>query len=296
MLRILFLVSVFILWPDLASAVQSLSWKHALADGHIWTAIFLANLLVWLLLSFVVWKKSSRRQQEQAVLLQNLEQEKARQVLQALMQGEEKERTRLSKDLHDGVGGLLSAVKMHFRALQSDLSLQHEKGFNHAMRMLDDAIGEVRKTAHNMTPEILSRKGLPAALEFFCHNVSHSRKLQISFYTSGELPRLRNNFELSVYRIVQELVNNIIKHAYATTALVQITQHAGYVSITVEDNGIGFKNIPSAHTGIGLNSLEERVRSLNGQLTITASPGCGTTAYMEFNVGVMQPVEMQLLF
>ncbi|NLU92703.1 sensor histidine kinase [Chitinophaga sp. Ak27] len=289
-------MSVFILWPDQALMSQSLPWKHSMADGNMWTAIFLTNLLVWLILSFVVWKKSSQQQHIAAELLQRLELEKTRQVLQALMQGEEKERTRLSKDLHDGVGGLLSAVKMHFRALQSDLSLQHEKGFNHAMRMLDDAIGEVRKTAHNMTPEILASKGLPAALEFFCRNVSHSRKLQISFFTSGELPRFHNNFELSVYRIVQELVNNIIKHAYATTALVQITQHDGYVSITVEDNGIGFKNIPSAHTGIGLSSLEERVRSLNGQLTITASPGCGTTAYMEFNVGVIQPMEMQFLF
>lgn len=296
MWRILFLVSVFILWPDQALMAQPLPWNHPITDGNMWTAVFLANLLVWLLLSFIIWKKSGQRQHIQAKLLQNGELEKNRQVLQALMQGEEKERTRLSKDLHDGVGGLLSAVKMHFRALQSDLSLQHEKGFNHAMRMLDEAIGEVRKTAHNMTPEILSRKGLSAALEFFCRNVSHSRKLQISFYTSGELPRFRNSFELSVYRIVQELVNNIIKHAYATTALVQITQHGEYISITVEDNGIGFKNTPGEHTGIGLNSLEERVRSLNGQLTITASPGSGTTAYMEFNVGVMQPMGMELLF
>jgi signal transduction histidine kinase len=95
---------------------------------------------------------------------------------------------------------------------------------------------------------------------------------------------------------VQELVNNIIKHAQATEALVQVTQHQHLLTITVEDNGVGFEQPSHLHKGIGLKSLEERIRSLNGQLTITAIPGHGTTVYIEFNTSATQPIQLQAVF
>lgn len=283
---------------DLAEKKLQLAQKDLLLQQkNMWIGIFLSGVILLLIASILVWQRLQHRHHLQEQQLQTMEIEKTVEVLEAMMQGEEKERTRLSKDLHDGVGGLLSAVKMHFWALKYERTwLQQDKGFNHALGILDDAIGEVRKTAHNLMPEILLRRGLAAALEFFCNNVSHSRQLQISCYTSGEMQRFKGNFELSVYRIVQELVNNIIKHAHATTALVQITQHDQLLTITVEDNGIGFENIAGSSPGMGLQNLDTRIKSLNGHLTLTATPGCGTTVYIEFNIAIMQLMEMQPSF
>jgi signal transduction histidine kinase len=267
-----------------------------LQQKNIWIGVFLSGVILLLIVFVLIWQKLKHRHHLQQQQLQTMGIEKTVEVLEAMMQGEEKERTRLSKDLHDGVGGLLSAVKMHFCALKYERAyLQQDKGFNHALNMLDDAIGEVRKTAHNLMPEILARMGLAAALAFFCDNVSHSRQLQITCYTSGDMQRFKGNFELSVYRIVQELINNIIKHAHATEALVQITQHEQLLTITVEDNGVGFENVKSTN-GMGLKNLHTRIKSLNGHLTLTATPGCGTTVYMEFNIAIMQLMEMEPTF
>ncbi len=268
-----------------------------LQQQNRWIGIFVGGVILLLVVSLLVWQKLLHRQRLQQQQLQTLEVEKTIQVLEAMMQGEEKERMRLSKDLHDGIGGLLSAVKMHFRALRYERAfLQQDQGFNHALSMLDDAIGEVRKTAHNLMPETLSRMGLAGALELFCRNVSHSRELQITFHSSGAIQRFKRNFELTVYRIVQELVNNVIKHAHATGALVQLTWHNGLLTITVEDNGVGFEAIDQSNTGTGLKNLHTRIQSLNGHLTLTAIPGCGTTAYMEFNTAIMQLAEVQASF
>ncbi|WP_349316285.1 sensor histidine kinase [Chitinophaga sp. MM2321] len=279
---------------DLTEKKLQLTQKDLqLQQKNMWIVIFLVSVVLSLVLIFYGWQRLKHRHHLQQQQLQTLEIEKTVQVLEAMMQGEEKERTRLSKDLHDGVGGLLSAVKMHFGALKHERTfLQSDTGFNHALGMLDDAIGEVRKTAHNLMPELLARMGLAEALHYYCRNVSHSKKLSINFYTSGNMQRFKGNFELSVYRIVQELINNIIKHSHATEALVQLTQHDQLLTITVEDNGIGFQHAAALNSGMGLNNLQSRIKALNGHLELDASTGRGTTAYIEFNIAIMQLMEV----
>jgi signal transduction histidine kinase len=141
-------------------------------------------------------------------------------------------------------------------------------------------------------PELLARMGLAEAVRFYCRNVSHSRHLTISCYAPDTIGRFKGNFELSVYRIVQELVNNIIKHSQATEALVQLTRQEHVLSITVEDNGIGFQETRNTEPGMGLNALQSRIRALNGNLEIAAAHGQGTTAYIEFNIAIMQLAEV----
>ncbi|SKA05440.1 Signal transduction histidine kinase [Chitinophaga eiseniae] len=264
-----------------------------LQQKNRWIFVFLIFAVALLALVIVIWQRLRHRHHLQEQQLHTMEAEKTVQVLEAMIQGEEKERTRLSKDLHDGVGGLLSAVKMHFGALKHDRpSLKTDTSFSHAMGMLDDAIGEVRKTAHNLMPELLARMGLAEAVRFYCRNVSHSKHLAISCYAPDNIGRFKANFELSVYRIVQELVNNIIKHSQATEALVQLTRQDQLLTITVEDNGIGMQEIQETQPGMGLNSLQSRIRALNGNLEIAAANGQGTTAYIEFNIAIMQLAEI----
>ncbi|NLR64279.1 tetratricopeptide repeat protein [Chitinophaga varians] len=260
---------------------------------NMWLFLFLIAAGLLLATAFFIWQRLKHRTHLQEQQLHTMEAEKTVQVLEAMIQGEEKERTRLSKDLHDGVGGLLSAVKMHFGALKHEQpALKTDRDFSHAMGMLDDAIGEVRKTAHNLMPELLARMGLADAVRFYCRNVSHSRHLTISCYAPDNIGRFKGNFELSVYRIVQELVNNIIKHSQATEALVQLTRQGHLLSITVEDNGIGFQQTCNTAPGMGLNALQSRIRALNGNLEIAAAHGQGTTAYIEFNIAIMQLAEI----
>ncbi|RYZ47208.1 MAG: hypothetical protein EOO14_23800, partial [Chitinophagaceae bacterium] len=139
--------------------------------------------------------------------LKAMQQEKELQLLQAVLQGEEKERSRIAKDLHDGVAGMLAAVKMHFSSVSvQHQSIQGDEAFLQGIRLLDEASLEVRKTSHNLMPEVLLQHGLDVALRRYCQNISNSNVLQVQYDSWGEMHRFQNNFELSVYRIVQELL------------------------------------------------------------------------------------------
>jgi signal transduction histidine kinase len=196
------------------------------------------------------------------------------------MQGEEKERSRIAKDLHDGVAGMLAAVKMHLSTEEEELKTL--KGYTKALQLLNEATGEVRKTSHNLMPEVLLQHGLDKALRRYCNNIS-SEALQVHYYFIGEEQRYVESFELSVYRIVQELLNNIFKHSKATEASVQLSVQNTLLSISIEDNGIGFPKQPSQTGGMGLDSLKHRIHALNGNLELSAETGSGVNAYLEFD-------------
>lgn len=270
---------------DLAEKKLTITQKEQqLQAKNKWLIIIGLIMALLFVVAGIFFMKFRYRQKLHIQRLQTLRKEKEVQLLESFIQGEERERTRISKDLHDSVGGMLSAVKMHFSAIrQESESLRESPAFGHALGLLDEAVGEVRKTAHNLMPEMLTRYGLAEALQIFCKNISHAQTLQISFYGTGNIRRFKPNFELSVYRIVQELVNNIIKHSRATSALVQLSQHGQLLTITVEDNGVGFDQQSTGKNGMGLNSLQSRIRALNGSLEIEAATGQGTTAYIEFD-------------
>jgi signal transduction histidine kinase len=211
--------------------------------------------------------------------LKTIEQEKEIQLLQAVMQGEEKERSRIAKDLHDGVAGMLAAVKMHLSA--GDEQVKTIQGYQQAIQLLDEASVEVRKTSHNLMPEVLLQHGLNEAIRRYCSNIS-SPTLQVQYYFIGDEQRYVESFELSVYRIVQELLNNVFKHSKATEAIVQMSIQNSLLSISIEDNGIGFPKDALQSGGMGLGSLKHRIGALNGNLELQTEGGRGVNAYLEF--------------
>lgn len=225
---------------------------------------------------FVYYRNKRRLHQSQ---IQSLQKEKEIQFLQALMQGEEKERSRIAKDLHDGVAGMLAAVKMH-------LSSNGENNYAKAIDLLNEAHAEVRKTSHNLMPEVLLQHGLDKALRRYCSNISNS-SLQVHYFFIGEDERFTDSFELSVYRIVQELLNNIFKHSKASEATVQLSIQEGVLSVSIEDNGIGLKQ--NSSDGMGLELLKRRIRTLNGNIELVSETGTGLNAYLEFGTeGVLR--------
>lgn len=210
--------------------------------------------------------------------------------LQSMINGQETERSRIAKDLHDGLGGLFSTIKMYFSTLQHEQETLKENAlFGKSYELIDTASEEVRRIAHNMMPEVLAKLGLIPAVQDMCSNISAGKLVQVKLQSYGMEQRLNAATEIMLYRIVQELLNNIIKHAKATEAIVQFNRDAQRLMVTVEDNGIGFSlqhADDKKHTGLEI--IKSRVHYLQGNISIDSQEKVGTTVMMEFlfNEGV----------
>ncbi|HEV7331531.1 MAG TPA: PAS domain S-box protein [Flavisolibacter sp.] len=206
---------------------------------------------------------------------------KEMQLLEALMEGEEKERSRIARDLHDEIAGMIAAAKMHVEILAGKTpEVTDKKEYHQVTALLEKAALQVRRTSHNLMPEIVLENGLDSALERYCKSISNDF-LTVDYFSLGTINRHSPAFELSLYRIAQELINNIIKHSGASEAIVQISQRNHLLSLTIEDNGKGF-HPDLQKSGTGIYSVRQRVRAMNGQLEINSSPGRGTSVYLEF--------------
>jgi two-component system, NarL family, sensor kinase len=206
--------------------------------------------------------------------------------LQAMINGQEAERIRVAKDLHDGLGSLFSTIKMHFNALQHELpDLRKNELFQKSYALADSASLEVRSIAHDMVPEVLMKLGLVNAVKDLCDNISAGRQLNVSLEVHGLTKRMSVSLEMTLFRIVQELLNNIMRHAQATEAIVQFTKDGNRLSVIVEDNGRGFD--PSNTDGknhTGMENIKSRIDYLNGKLTVDSQANVGTTVMMDFSI------------
>ena len=212
--------------------------------------------------------------------IDRLEQEKKLIATQAVLDGETTERSRLARDLHDGLGSMLSVVKLNLKDIKGGVSLEAQdvEHYNNALTMLDDSIKELRRVAHNMMPESLMRYGLKVSLTDFCNSVP-----DVQFHFYGTDRRLDNKLEIMIYRAVHELVNNAVKHAGAQKINVQVVQEEERVSVIVQDDGTGF-DVSAPSAGMGLNNIEKRVKVFNGKMDIFSQPGKGTEINIEFNI------------
>ncbi len=199
--------------------------------------------------------------------------------LQSMINGQETERTRIAKDLHDGLGGLFSTVKMHYSTLQTDTpQLTGNPLYKKTQELIGNASEELRRVAHNMMPEVLLKVGLPEALKDMSNNISSGKIVAVTFQSYGMEKRLAHSTEIMLYRIVQELLNNIIKHSSATIAIIQLNRDGNQLSLTVEDNGKGFNTEETAENqSMGISTVKSRVKYLNGQLSIDSQENVGTT-------------------
>lgn len=191
--------------------------------------------------------------------------------LESLIDGEEKERHRLAQDLHDGINGDLAVIKYKITSLDYAKFNKKEKDiYNDAISMLDNAVDQVRKISHNLTPPSLHNFDVTEAIQQLCTKLNSSQPGSINFLFFGDRLLLKKEIETAIYRIIQELLNNAIKHANATEILVQINHHKNKLNITVEDNGSGFD--PTANSnGIGLRNITSRVTFLKANLDIASN-------------------------
>jgi len=246
------------------------------------------GLLVFVYLAYRTIKseqKVSRQQQEiQKQRISELEKDKQLLTVDAMLKGQEEERSRIAKDLHDGLGGMLSGVKFSFINMKENMILPAENlpAFDRSIAMLDNTIAELRKVAHNLMPETLVRFGLEEALKDFCNSIQSSTGIQVIYQQLGEDRKMNARAEITIYRIIQELVNNILKYAEATQIIVQLTRDDIKTSITVEDNGKGFDTtILDQKRGAGFSNIKYRVNYFKGTLDINSQPGKGTSVNVE---------------
>lgn len=193
--------------------------------------------------------------------------------MDAVIQGEEKERRRIARDLHDGIGSMLAAVKLKVGMLKG--SSEKVENTEEAYSLVNDTYEEVRRIAHNMMPKVLLQMGLVPAVRQLTEQISASDKMHIKVEAVNDLPELADYDELILYRVVQELINNIVKHAHATEAWVQFSHFEEELSIMVEDNGVGFDS-NARKDGIGMENIRSRIEYLEGELEIDSQEGKGT--------------------
>jgi two-component system NarL family sensor kinase len=250
--------------------------------------ILIASAATILVISLLYYRNYKQKQKLQQQRISELEREKQLTATEAVLKGEEQERTRLAKDLHDGLGGMLSGIKYSFNTMKGNLIMtpENNQAFERSMDMLDSSIKEMRRVAHNMMPEALVKFGLDAALRDYCNDINQNSGLQVS-YQSIDLADANpdQTTAITIYRIVQELLSNAMKHAAAQKVIVQVTKTQDQLAVTVEDDGKGFDTtILNQSKGIGWTNIQHRVDFLKGKVDIHSQAGKGTSVYIEFSV------------
>ena len=247
--------------------------------------LLIAAAAALLLFSFLAYRNFQQKKKLQQQRISELEALQQLTATEAILKGEEQERTRLAKDLHDGLGGMLSGIKFSFQTMKGNMVMtpDNQQAFERSMDMIDSSIKEMRRVAHNMMPEALVRFGLNTALKDFCNDINQSGALLVNYQSIGlENEVVEQTTAVNIYRIVQELINNTLKHAAAKSAIVQVSKKGDSFSITVEDDGKGFDpQILKGTKGIGWTNIQSRVEYLKGHWDVDSAAGKGTSVHVE---------------
>jgi two-component system, NarL family, sensor kinase len=266
------------------NAVKDLSIAKKDTQRNIIIIAFLSTLIIGILLFNRFKLKKHEELSLQLIVQQELRSK-------AMIETEEKERTRIARELHDGIGQQLSAAKLNIAGLQAAIktnTTEEKAMMQNAIDLIDESVKEVRQVSHSMIPNALIKSGLVSAIREFINKISASGSLKINLEIVGITERLEQTIETVLFRVLQELVNNIIKHANASEVSIQLIRHEKELTIMVEDNGKGFKmekNFGELN-GIGLKNIQSRVEFLNGQVFFDSQINKGTTVTVEIPIQV----------
>ena len=235
--------------------------------------------------------KNSMRKQELAKRHEEVQKQKVESLLKkqellsidAMIAGQEKERQRVANELHDDLGSLMATVKLHFGNIKAD---KGDRSLISANALLEQAYQKIRGIAHSKNSGVMANQGLIPAVKKMADIISNANKIKLEVHDFGMEDRIENSLELTIFRIIQELLTNIIKHAEATTASIHLTQHDESLNVLIEDNGKGFdiSKIENFKEGMGLHSIEKRVENLEGNFTIDSVLGKGTSVILDIPV------------
>lgn len=259
-------------------------------------AILLGIIVIFLIISIVFIRRFFllRQKAAQDLIKKNAEisqrkivdlvKEQEVKSINSFMSGQEKERNRIAAELHDRLGSLLSAVKLHFSSIEADMddnSSEEKENFSFALKLLDNSVEEVRSISHNLSKGILMRFDIVDAIKNLRDTINTAGQLQIKFIEAGPGFNLMPETEVELFRIIQELITNAIKHSQATEIFVQLISDKEGLNVVVEDQGVGFNMRKLKNKGIGLINLKSRVEKIGGVYNIESAEGQGTTVMIE---------------
>ena len=241
-------------------------------EKQLYTGLGVLSMIVIILGGLLFFYRNRLNKQK----ITQLKQEKQLVATQALLDGETAERSRLARDLHDGLGGLLSVLKLNLNEMKkTSLTKEDEDYLEKALEVLEESNKELRRIAHHMMPESLMRTGLETSLSDFCKAIPG-----VTFQYIGQDIRLDERLEITLYRCAYELINNAVKYSDATNIDVQLLVDDNLISLSVYDNGIGF-DPASVTTGSGLDNIRTRIATFNGKMHLKSSPEHGTEIIIE---------------
>ncbi|MBS1782589.1 MAG: sensor histidine kinase [Bacteroidetes bacterium] len=238
-----------------------------------------AILLISFFAGIAIYASYRRHQTMQSAKFQQAIAQEQKLATKSVIKAEENERQRIAQDLHDGVGQMMSAIKLNLSSLQSELyfpDAESNKKLENIFSLVDDSCREVRNVSHNMMPNALLKVGIASAVREFLGKID-TRNLEINVYSDGFSAQLEKDTEILLYRIIQECVNNVVKHAKASRLDISLIQENQSLTITIEDNGKGFDlSNKENFEGIGIRGIISRINYLNGEIEFDSKPGKGT--------------------
>jgi two-component system NarL family sensor kinase len=230
-------------------------------------AIVAIMLMAGAIILFVVFYQ--KRMITEQLKRQALEFDYQQKMLQAELESQETERRKVAEDLHDSIGGMLSTIRVGMFSLAK--LLPDPRAMEETKQMLDDTITSVRRISRDLMPSTLEKFGLVEAVKEICERFQSTSRIPIHFHGSNDVPLIDQQRQLMIYRIVQELLNNSIKHAKASQINVTLNATEHDIKLIVEDDGVGFDAVfqqsdSSAGKGLGLFNIQNRAKILGGQL------------------------------
>lgn len=204
-------------------------------------------------------------------------------TVNAVLEGQEIERRRIAADLHDRLGSVLSTIKMHFVDIEKRLNqIETESALrmSEGTKLLDEAVQEVRRISHDLSSGVLAGFGLSAAISDLAENLRQTRQISVVEDLHLGIGRMSHGVEINVYRILQELVTNTLRHANASKIQIQAIRHHDHLSFVFEDNGKGM-DTSAQNCGMGWQNIRNRIEHLNGKIEIDSRPGRGTIVGIE---------------
>lgn len=252
--------------------------KATLERNEIIIFLLSVGLISLLVLGLFIYKNREKKQRIEAQIQQIV-------ASKSIIKTQEDERTRIAKDLHDGLGSLLSGVKQSLHGMKNSFIMEANdaQSFEKIIDILDQGIRDLRNISHNMIPENLIKFGLETATHDYCSQINNSNTLKVIF-SPINMVNYHKDFthSITVYRIIQELVHNVVKHAEAKNLIVQLALQSNKLHITIEDDGKGF-DTNNATNGIGISNVKNRVSVLEGIIQITSNH-LGTTVNIELPI------------
>lgn len=248
----------------------------------------LVGALIMLIVSYIIIRSYQERLNANQIITKQNEEINMRMItelesnlkietMSSMLQGQEVERERIARDLHDSLGGLLSTVKLHFDAIQAkNPDITNQKEYNKAYTLLDEACSEVRTISNNMQPGALLKMGIVPAINDLVNRIQSEETPRMEFIYYGGLKDLPVVLTLHIYRIVQELLFNCLKHAQAKEILIQLIRNEEDLEIMVEDDGKGY-DPQDVRKGMGTENVSARVNFLKGEISVHSVIGTGTT-------------------